>query len=70
MGIFSLESNADGAAAQLRGDGMVASVREQSSDGTTFWRVVVGPAPNAADRTAILSKVQALGFSDAYFVSN
>ncbi len=70
VGIFSLESNADGAAARLRGDGMVATVREQNSDGTTFWRVLVGPAPNAADRTAILAKVQALGFSDAYFVSD
>lgn len=69
VGIFSLESNADGAAARIRGDGMAASVREQTSDGTTFWRVVVGPAPNAADRTAVLAKVQALGFSDAYFVS-
>lgn len=70
VGIFSLESNADGAAARLRSNGMAASVREQNSDGTKFWRVLVGPAPNATDRTAILAKVQGLGYSDAYYVSN
>jgi rare lipoprotein A len=30
----------------------------------------VGPTPNEADRAAILSKVKALGFTDAYFVTN
>lgn len=70
IGIFSLEGNANETAAKLRNDGMSANVLAQESQGKPFWRVLVGPAPNAQDRTAILAKIQALGFSDAYFVSN
>lgn len=70
IGIFSLEPNANETAAKLRNDGMAATVLAQESQGKPFWRVLVGPAPNAQDRTAILAKIQALGFSDAYFVSN
>lgn len=70
IGIFSVESNAENTAGTLRGDGMSARVLKQESQGTTFWRVLVGPAPNAQDRTAVLAKVQALGFNDAYFVTN
>ncbi len=70
IGIFSVEANANETAGKLRSDGMSASVVEQDSQGKTFWRVLVGPAPNAQDRTAILAKIQALGFSDAYFVTN
>jgi cell division septation protein DedD len=70
IGIFSVEANANETAGKLRADGMSASVVQQDSQGKTFWRVLVGPAPNAQDRTAILAKIQALGFSDAYFVTN
>ena len=70
VGIFSVEATANDAAETLRGDGVSASVVQQGGDGTNFWRVLVGPAPNAQDRTAILAKVQALGFNDAYFVAN
>lgn len=70
IGIFSVEANANDTATKLRNDGMSASVLAQESQGKAFWRVLVGPAPNAQDRTAILAKIQALGFSDAYFVSN
>lgn len=70
IGIFSLEQNANDTAAKLRNDGMSANVLAQESQGKPFWRVLVGPSPNAQDRTAILAKIQSLGFSDAYFVSN
>lgn len=70
IGIFSVESNANDTAASLRNDGMSASVLAQNSQGKPFWRVIVGPAPTSADRSAILDKVKALGFADAYFVSN
>lgn len=70
IGIFSVEDNANNTATALRRDGMSASVLAQNSQGKPFWRVVVGPAPTAADRAAILDKVQALGFADAYFVTN
>ena len=39
------------------------------SSGTDFWRVVVGPATTSDDREAILAKVKAMGYADAYFVS-
>ena len=70
IGIFSVEANAEETANKLRADGTSARVLKQESQGTTFWRVLVGPAPNAQDRTAVLAKVQALGFNDAYFVTN
>ena len=70
IGIFSVEANADATAARLRGDGLSSRVLAQNSQGRAFWRVVVGPAPNAADRAAVLAKVKALGFADAYFVTN
>jgi rare lipoprotein A len=70
IGIFSVESNANNTATSLRRDGMSATVLAQTSQGKPFWRVIVGPAPTSADRAAILQKVQALGFADAYFVTN
>ena len=70
IGIFSLEENANNTATALRRDGMSANVLAQNSQGKPFWRVVVGPAPTSADRSAILDKVRALGFTDAYAVTN
>ncbi|MEY1554938.1 SPOR domain-containing protein [Yoonia sp. R2331] len=70
IGIFSIEANATRTADRLRGDGLSARVLSQQSQGKSFWRVIVGPAPNAADRAAVLAKVKALGFGDAYFVTN
>lgn len=68
IGIFSVEANANGAAAQLRRGGAAANVKKEESQGKTFWRVVAGPA-EAGGREALLAKVKALGFKDAYFVS-
>ncbi|MEJ6398543.1 SPOR domain-containing protein [Yoonia sp. 208BN28-4] len=70
IGIFSVEANANRTAERLRGDGLSTRVLAQNSQGRPFWRVIVGPAPTAGDRAAILDKVKALGFSDAYFVTN
>ena len=70
IGIFSIEDNARGTADKLRADGMSAQVIAQESQGRSFWRVIVGPAPTEADRDAILAKVKTLGFTDAYFVTN
>lgn len=70
IGIFSIEANATRTADRLRGDGLSSRVLAQQSQGKSFWRVIVGPAPNADDRAAVLAKVKALGFGDAYFVTN
>ena len=70
IGIFSIEGNATRTAELMRGNGLSTKVIAQQSSGRAFWRVVVGPAPTAQDRSAVLSKVKSLGFTDAYAVSN
>lgn len=70
IGIFSVEANANRTNELLKGDGLIGTVLAQSSNGRPFWRVIVGPAPTADDRADVLRKVKALGFEDAYFVTN
>ena len=69
IGIFSVEANANRAADQLRAAGLGAVIKKESSHGKDFWRVLAGPAASAADRGALLAKVKALGYADAYAVS-
>ena len=69
IGIFSVEANAERAAAQLTKAGIPAAVRAEQSQGKAFWRVVAGPAASAGARDALLSKIKGLGYADAYAVS-
>jgi cell division septation protein DedD len=68
IGIFSVEANAKSAAKTMKSAGLKAQVKKQTSKGKTFWRVIVGPAKTAAERTANLKKIKAKGFGDAYAV--
>jgi len=70
LGIFSVEANARGTADRMRGNGIVPTVLEQTSQGRTFWRVIVGPATSETERAEVLRQVKAQGFEDAYFVTN
>lgn len=70
LGIFSVKSNASKTGENMRKAGMVPLVKEQSSSGKTFWRVLVGPVGSKSERTVLLKKIKGLGFSDAYFVTN
>lgn len=70
LGIFSVEANATGTADRMRANGIVPNVVQQSSQGRTFWRVIVGPATSESERADLLRQVKAQGFDDAYFVSN
>ncbi|WP_456389440.1 SPOR domain-containing protein [Profundibacter sp.] len=70
LGIFSVKSNAAKTAENMRKAGMLPLVKEQSSSGKTFWRVLVGPAGSKGERATLLKKIKGLGFSDAYFVTN
>ena len=70
IGIFNIEANARRTAEKLRSDGILSRVLAQKTQGRSFWRVIVGPAPNEADRAIILSQAKKLGFADAYFVTN
>lgn len=69
LGIFSVEANANKAAQQLKSAGTSATIKKETSQGKTYWRVLAGPAATAADRDALLKKVKGLGYADAYFVS-
>ena len=70
IGIFSVEQNANNTATAMRQAGMVPTVLKQSSSGKTFWRVIVGPAQSSSERAALLKKIKAAGFTDAYAVTN
>ena len=70
IGIFSVEANANRTADLMRNEGMVPVVREQKSSNKKFWRVLVGPTQTSSERSALLKKVKAAGFSDAYAVTN
>ncbi|WP_439143469.1 SPOR domain-containing protein [Planktotalea sp.] len=70
LGIFSVEKNANNTAEAMRVAGMVPTVKKSNSSGKTFWRVLVGPAQTSAERSALLKKIKASGFADAYAVSN
>ncbi|MEM9578054.1 MAG: SPOR domain-containing protein [Pseudomonadota bacterium] len=70
VGFFNLEANAEVTANQMRSAGMVPTVLAQESNGKPFWRVIVGPATTSSERRALQDKIKAVGFSDAYPVSN
>lgn len=70
LGIFSVEQNAQNTAATMRNQGIVPIVKKQSSAGKTFWRVLVGPAATRSERSALLDKIKAAGFGDAYPVTH
>ncbi|MEM1375664.1 MAG: SPOR domain-containing protein [Pseudomonadota bacterium] len=70
VGIFSVESNAQGTADRMRAQGIIPTVYEQESAGKQFWRVVVGPMTSESDRAEVLKTVKSAGFTDAYFVTN
>ncbi len=68
LGIFSVEENARNASNMAGDAGLSANIVEGQTQGNAFWRVVVGPAGNAAELQELLAQVKALGFSDAYSV--
>jgi len=70
IGIFSIEQNARNTAVTMRREGMVPTVRKQTSRGKTFWRVVVGPATSRSERSTLLEKIKDVGFEDAYAVTD
>lgn len=70
IGIFSIEGNAERTAKQMRGAGVIPTVKTFERDGKPFWRVVVGPAGTASERSQLLKTIKAEGFTDAYAVTN
>ncbi len=70
IGIFSVESNAQNTAAQMRNAGLIPTVLAQTGNGKPFWRVVVGPAQSKTERSQLLKAIKETGFTDAYAVTN
>ncbi|MEM8654953.1 MAG: SPOR domain-containing protein [Pseudomonadota bacterium] len=70
IGIFSIEGNAERTAKQMRSAGVIPTVKTFERDGKPFWRVVVGPAGTASERSQLLKTIKAEGFTDAYAVTN
>ncbi|QFT59505.1 cell division protein FtsN [Sulfitobacter sp. THAF37] len=70
IGIFSVEANAERAAKQMRGAGLVPTVKKSEINGKPFWRVVVGPASGTSELNTLIDKIKGEGFSDAYAVSS
>ena len=70
IGIFSVEANATRTAKQMRGAGMVPTVKRSEINNKPFWRVVVGPATSKSELDSLLKAIRAEGFTDAYAVSN
>ena len=70
LGIFGVAANANNTEASLRAAGIVPTIKPYQAQGKTFWRVLVGPAANASERKALLTKVREQGFTDAYFVTD
>lgn len=66
IGIFNVAANAEATEAQMRAAGLAADTTTQESQGKTFYRVIVGPAPTETARDAALDTVRSLGFADAY----
>ena len=70
IGIFSVEATAERTAKQMRGAGVIPPVKTFERDGKPFWRVVVGPAATASERSQLLKTIKAEGVTDAYAVTN
>jgi rare lipoprotein A len=70
IGIFSVEANASRTGQQMRSAGLVPTIERGERGGKPFWRVLVGPASNKSERSSLLKKITAQGFSDAYAVTN
>lgn len=66
IGIFSIEANAKRASAALTKAGITAETRPGKAQGKAFWSVI---AKGNGDKAALLAKIKALGFTDAYFIS-
>ncbi len=70
VGIFGVEGNANRTATMMRDAGMVPTILTETIHEKPFYRVIVGPATNSAERGNLLAKIKEVGFTDAYPVTN
>ncbi len=70
VGMFSVEENAQAAAASLRDAGIVPSIDAGSNGDRAFWRVMVGPMTTADEQATMLGQIRDLGYRDAFLAPN
>ena len=70
LGIFSVQSNAEDTSELLRSAGIIPTIKTYTQSSKPYWRVLVGPIGNTAERTQIIGQIKGLGFPDAYAVTN
>lgn len=70
IGIFSVKGNATETSNRFKKAGVVPLIKKGEIQGKPFWRVVIGPASDKAERDSLLAKARELGFTDAYAVTN
>lgn len=68
LATFTEEKGATEAATTLREAGLEPVIKEQQTGEAAIWRVLVGPAANRKQRTALAKQVKGLGFTNARFV--
>ena len=66
VGTFGVASNADGAAARLKGAGLPVARAKITSGGKPMQIVMAGPFGSAADAQAALAMARQAGFGDAF----
>lgn len=66
VGTFGVASNADGAAARLKGIGLPVARTKTTSGGKAVQIVLAGPFASAADAAEALSMARGAGFGDAF----
>jgi len=66
VGVYSVEANANNAAARITAAGIAAQVSPQSMGGRTVWQVIAGPMLNAG----VVAQLKELGFVDAFVIAD
>ena len=70
VGIFGVQDNATKTKDRLSQLDLPINTFEFEIKGKSYWRVVAGPASTSQSKQNMLTKIQAAGFTDAYFVKN
>lgn len=70
IGVYSVQANAEDAAARIRAAGIPASVRVEQAGGRDVWGLIASPGSDDADADATISRIKALGFVDAILLES
>ncbi|MEM9911268.1 MAG: SPOR domain-containing protein [Pseudomonadota bacterium] len=66
VGIFSQQHHAERTASVMTAAGLSPIIRSETTQGATFWRVVVGPSESVFERTSQLEVIRGEGFVETF----